>query len=191
MFDPAKVEHLPTGHALVYAPDHPVAHRHGYVYRARAILYEMTKDGPIRCENCGARVTWPRLRARHLNGDASDDRPENLAPRCFGCAGIKHAVVTIELDGTRDTIAGWARRTGLTKQTIRDRLKRGWKPRETLTVPWGEARPAPPEQGREGVAGPPGVGFDFSEATGDRAPPATRDFVDLGSEKPKRSELDG
>lgn len=49
--------------------------------------------------------------------------------------------ILVEVDGTRLSLTGWARRNGLTLQTILDRLDRGWAPSRAVTEPTGTTKP--------------------------------------------------
>ena len=48
------------------------------------------------------------------------------------------APLTITLDGVTKAVTEWAAETGLTMNTIKGRLKRGWSARDTLTIPRGK-----------------------------------------------------
>lgn len=43
----------------------------------------------------------------------------------------------LDVDGDRATLAEWSRRTGLSADGIKDRLRRGWSPRDAVMTPAG------------------------------------------------------
>jgi hypothetical protein len=55
------------GYRLVYAPDHPAAHKKGWVYEHRLVAEEMI-GRPLRSDE----------HVHHINEDPSDNRAENL-----------------------------------------------------------------------------------------------------------------
>ena len=50
-------------------------------------------------------------------------------------AGLRTSSTPIFYNGITDSIAGWSRRTGLSRTTISDRLRLGFSVKETLTAP--------------------------------------------------------
>jgi hypothetical protein len=85
----------PGGYIKVRRPGHPLARADGRVLIHRANLYDKIGPGTHPCCWCGVPVTWGvdqwkgsvagRLIADHLNGDVTDNRPENLVPSCQSC----------------------------------------------------------------------------------------------------------
>ena len=62
-----RVPRINCGRVMIYAPQNPMAGKDGYAYRYRLVVSE--------------KIGRPLLRTEvvhHLNGDPSDDRPENL-----------------------------------------------------------------------------------------------------------------
>lgn len=68
---------------------HPLASRVGHLKRARKVLYDAIGPGPHECHwNCGKLLEWgghDGIYADHLDGDVSNDDPENLVPSCNPC----------------------------------------------------------------------------------------------------------
>lgn len=49
----------------------------------------------------------------------------------------RSSTVFLKLDGATNSVAGWAKRLGISANTIRARLKQGWTTERTLTEPVG------------------------------------------------------
>jgi len=83
----------PNGYVrLTMEDDHPLANRRtGHVKQARKVLYDAIGPGPHPCHwGCGRVLDWggsDGICADHLNGDTSNDEPENLVPSCNPCNG--------------------------------------------------------------------------------------------------------
>lgn len=81
-------------------PGHPLAGATRKVRRARLVLFEKLNGENAPCHWCGAALRWvviqikvsppDSLYADHLNGDTTDDRPENLVPSCLPCNANRH-----------------------------------------------------------------------------------------------------
>lgn len=50
-------------------------------------------------------------------------------------SGNRRSCIYLEFNGFKDHIYGWSRRTGIKRQCIETRLKRGWSVEKTLTRP--------------------------------------------------------
>ena len=114
------------------------------------------------------------------------ERALSTEPRIPGDRAPTH-----EHDGRSQTVAAWAAEAGLSPSTVTSRLRRGETIAEALRPVDPARRPGPAVARRAPSPQARGVVENFGETSGDRAPPATRDSVDLGAGKPKRSELDG
>jgi hypothetical protein len=73
-------------------PDHPLAGPTGRVLLHRVTLYALIGPGEHPCAICGRALSWEvrapgvgALTTDHVNGDQTDNRPENLRPLCQPC----------------------------------------------------------------------------------------------------------
>lgn len=82
-----------AGYVWVLDPTHPLA-KGGRVYLHRKVLYDLIGPGPHQCRWCERDVTWGGMRdgglvADHLDGDKSNNEPENLVPACNPCNTLR------------------------------------------------------------------------------------------------------
>jgi hypothetical protein len=80
----------PNGYVrLTMEDEHPLASQVGHVKRARKVLYDTIGPGPHFCHwGCGKLLGWggsDGICADHLDGDTSNDDPNNLVPSCNPC----------------------------------------------------------------------------------------------------------
>lgn len=74
-----------------WAPNHPMAGKHGTAYEHRVVLYDTIGDGPHHCHWCNTEIEWgPRslpnsIQVDHLDGDGANNNPDNLVPACKPC----------------------------------------------------------------------------------------------------------
>src|SRR5690606_29961346 len=72
---------------------HPLSTPSGKIPVHRIVLYEKIGPGPHTCHHCGTEINWMpghrtqpgALTVDHLNGDTTDNSPENLVPSCHRC----------------------------------------------------------------------------------------------------------
>lgn len=84
--------------------DHPAAALFGHqpkrgrrvvVYKHKLILFEKIGPGQHPCHWCGASLRWGHGTAEgiivgdHLDGDPTNNHPDNLVPACNGCNTIR------------------------------------------------------------------------------------------------------
>jgi hypothetical protein len=83
-----------TGYVQYVGFQHPVANPAGITRYHRIILFNKIGNGPHLCHwGCGKAVSWDKsypydvngMVADHVNGDKSDNRPENLVASCGRC----------------------------------------------------------------------------------------------------------
>jgi hypothetical protein len=135
------------GYVLLYLPTHPLRQLSSpYVFEHRAVFYSTYGEGPFSCHWCGVVVTWTTMHVDHLNDVRNDNRVENLVPSCPICnqrRGIgkmqqtmreRHGV-WLELRGERKILCEWAEQIGISPQSLKARLSRGWPPERALTEP--------------------------------------------------------
>lgn len=73
-----------------YKPGHPMASKTGMAWAHRVVLYDTIGYGPHQCHWCKELVTWGgrskyAVQADHLDGDGSNNHPDNLVPSCASC----------------------------------------------------------------------------------------------------------
>lgn len=87
-------------------------------------------DEPVQGVNTGVQMGHysrrPSSMAPGLKGKAWRDERANSEPSWAG--GLK-------VDGEIDSLRGWSRRTGVSRDVITRRLKKGWSPREAVYTP--------------------------------------------------------
>lgn len=80
------------------------------------------------------------------HADCADCGPAGRAPNCRWVTRLescrnRRSTVWITADGATDTIAGWARRTGVDESTIAARIRAGWSPVRAVSQPARPKRP--------------------------------------------------
>lgn len=96
--DPLKlVEPLPlVRYRSVNRSGHPIAPASGRVHVHRLVLFDKVGPGSHPCHWCGRTVTWcVDLEGDHVNGDRTDNRPENLVVSCRPCNCNRANVATV------------------------------------------------------------------------------------------------
>ncbi len=132
------------GYILVHAPGHPLGRGESYVYEHRAVFHAEHGDGPFTCHWCGAPVTWETMHVDHVNSVRDDNRLDNLVASCPPCnqeRGIPKMRQTqramghiIHHGGESLCVSEWARRIGVKRRTLHERLRAGW-PVERILSP--------------------------------------------------------
>jgi hypothetical protein len=142
------------GYVIIRCPAHPLAaQRNSAVeYQHRVVFYDAHGDGPFRCHWCTKQVGWSDMHVDHVNAVKTDNRIENLVASCPECnqwrgrdrmvAKIRERRATwIEYNGERLTAAEWAARIGISRTSLKQRLRNGWPLHLALTAPRGVAGP--------------------------------------------------
>lgn len=81
------------GYVQLRCDGHALAHKTGWAFEQRLVLYAKIGPGAHPCHWCGTRVTWDAryparidaLVADHVDGDKLNNAPENLMPSCNPC----------------------------------------------------------------------------------------------------------
>lgn len=140
------------GYLLKYQPDHPLRRVSPRIYEHRVVFFDACGAGPFNCHVCGERVTWDDMHVDHLNDIKTDNRPENLAPACVRCnpwRGKDRVAMSrksprvrwIEYNGEHLPMSAWAKRVGISVQSLSFRLQKGWPIERALTEPRGITGP--------------------------------------------------
>ncbi len=142
--------HNGGNYLLTYAPDHPLATSTCRVYAHRIAYYEAHGKGPFRCYHCGTEVTWATMHVDHLDCDTQNNAIENLVASCPVCnqergrAKMKRTRqeqgLMIEFNGERLHVSEWAERLGISRVSLKARLKK-WPLEKALTTPRGKTGP--------------------------------------------------
>jgi hypothetical protein len=93
----------PAVRRMLWAPDHPLATKNGYVLESRKLLYDRIGAGPQICHWCATTIVWKVKRGRgthrghvvadHVDGNWRNDSPDNVVPACQGCNGTRFKLV--------------------------------------------------------------------------------------------------
>lgn len=111
--------------------------------KARHAVHVETRTGRLVRQSCQyPDCNNPDTHAHHHNGY---EQPHWLDVQWF-CA--KHHPreheILLDVNGTTKTIKEWSKETGLSRTTIRSRMKSGWSPEEIVSIPKGRGRPGHP-----------------------------------------------
>lgn len=151
----------PKGYVLVRDPSHPLAHKGGYVYEHRRVVYGIYGENLPDCELCGKGTSWAPYQTHidHIDEDTSNNDPSNLRVLCNPCnsqrsrppAHTYSHTTSITWRGETKTVNGWAkdRRVPVSGTAIKYRLARGWSVNSALSTP---ARAGGKENQTKGVA---------------------------------------
>lgn len=142
------------GYILDHVDGHPLCTPGGgnVVFQHRRIYYDIHGVGPFQCNWCAERITWADLHVDHLNEDKKDNAPDNLVVSCGVCnqqrgmwksvAKSKHNGLIITFNGESYCQVDWARKIGITVQSLVWRLNHGWPIERALTESKGRTGPA-------------------------------------------------
>lgn len=142
--------HSGGNYLLAYAPDHPIAANSCRVYVHRINYYDAHGKGPFKCHHCGVEVTWATMHVDHLDSDTQNNAIDNLVASCPVCnqkrgrAKMKRTMqergLMIEYSGERLHVSEWAERLGISRVSLKARLKT-WPLDKALTTPKGSTGP--------------------------------------------------
>jgi len=151
---PQKESAHSNGYVLEYCPGHFEAVRTGSnrVYQHRRVFYDNHGSGPFDCHWCAEGVTWDTMHVDHVNAQPSDNSPSNLVASCATCnqkRGHAKAKVTSRLRsanqitwmGKTRCIADWADDLGISRESLKWRIKAGWPIGKAMTEPRGRTGP--------------------------------------------------
>lgn len=140
-----KINHS-HGYVLRYVPGHPLlfGSTRSYEYEHRVVYYDVYGEGPFSCRWCNNRLTWDTMHIDHLNDFKKDNRIENLVASCPVCnqkrgrAKMKKTMkekhgTWLEIQGQRMHISDWAKRLGIRRTTLVERIRSGWSLERALT----------------------------------------------------------
>ncbi len=109
----------PAGYYKVYAPEHPLANKDGYVYEHRFVFYNIKAKNVSNCELCDSSINWKSLHIDHVDNDVTNNKVDNLRALCRGCNVFRGhtaesmGTLFIECNGKRLTSQAWARQKGV------------------------------------------------------------------------------
>lgn len=148
---PHRIERA-DGYVLTPAAGHPMALGRGHAYEHRVVFFDAHGAGPHACHVCGREDMLENQHVDHLNEVRNDNRLENLKAACPDCnewrgkdraalARTSPNVHWLEHNGLRLPMSEWAKRIGITPQSLSFRLRQGWSLDRALTAPRGVTGP--------------------------------------------------
>lgn len=140
-----------NGYVMELAHGHPLSDASGRVYQHRLVYHRHNGNGPFKCYHCEKSVTWKDMHIDHLDCNKTNNSIENIVASCARCnmaRGVEKMKKTRRARGTQITAFGetrnineWAEDLGITTQSIRWRLDRGWSPERAVSEPRGVTGP--------------------------------------------------
>lgn len=147
---PIGTEHITTrGYMLMKVErDHPLCQpsNPGWAYSHRVIAYNHLGSHPQPCHHCGKVSEWRDLVIDHLDDNPLNNDVENIVPACPSCNNHREEVLvklrlTIRAshnyythEGETLHVVDWAKRLGVTTQSIMFRLK-NWPLDKVFSTP--------------------------------------------------------
>jgi 5-methylcytosine-specific restriction endonuclease McrA len=128
------------GYVMLYAPEHPLAMRDGFVYEHRFMVYARYGDELPDCELCGAHTFWSTCHIDHRDDVVTNNEHSNLRPLCRGCnvsRSGRPSTKRYAAHGVAMTLTEWAEAPGVPvgRAQIAKRLKSGWPVERALFGP--------------------------------------------------------
>ena len=130
-----------NGYIVIYAKDHPLANKQGYVYEHRMVMFERYNIDLPPCQFCGNLSDWftRKTHIDHIDEDRKNNRLQNLRVLCNACnVGRNRHEITI--DGQSMSATRWAQQAGVSSspETISRRLRLGVRPEVAVYAKTGE-----------------------------------------------------
>lgn len=133
----------PNGYVRVYAPDHTLAEKNGYVLEHRKVAFDDINGELKSCSLCGIDIDWTNCHVDHIDNNRQNNAPENLRPTCIGCNVMRSRLKpqheyahfqALTCRGRTMTPTEWARQPGVvvSASTIRRQLKLGSTPEHAI-----------------------------------------------------------
>lgn len=139
-----------NGYVLLWAPDHPLrAGKSGpREYEHRVVFYDEHGEGPFRCHWCSTVVSWSDMDVDHVNAKRDDNAIGNLVPSCHPCntkRGRDTMVATaratratmLTANGVTKPLVEWAEAIGISRVSLKARLRAGWPVERAVSEPRG------------------------------------------------------
>ena len=138
------------GYVLAPAPDHPMALGGYRAYEHRVVFYDNHGEGPFNCHWCGCVVTWGDMHVDHLDGVRDHNTIGNLVASCAICnqrrghdaiRNTMRARHGLTVAGKTLTLNEWAAQVGISRNSVLERIKKGWALERAVFEPRGKYGP--------------------------------------------------
>ena len=146
---PSAFEHS-NGYVMIPASGHFLSRGASHAYEHRIVYHGLHGDGPFSCHWCQQQVTWDDLHIDHLDDNKKNNLGENLVASCPTCNQKRgqykmkntwRSKTGVEAFGMKKTMNEWAVHSGLSRQAIISRIKKGWSFEDAVTKPRGKFGP--------------------------------------------------